>query len=100
MKDYTIPINTTNHLLLDLANLKKSHEMVECTWLAEEVSWARNAKEVIGLDMPLAAKASHEAVSPDAGALHPMFAATSDDWMYPEDISNEYEEGEPPQSQE
>ena len=51
-------------------------------------------------DSSIAAKASNEAVSPDVGTLHPIFAATSDDWIYPEDIGDEYEEGEPPQSQE
>ena len=51
-------------------------------------------------DSSIAAKDSYEAVSPDEGALHLIFAATSDDWMFPEEEGDEYEEGEPPQTQE
>ena len=47
----------------------------------------------------IAAKASYEAVSLDEGALHPIFATTSDDWIFLE-VIDEYEQGEPPQSQE
>ena len=50
-------------------------------------------------DSSIAAKASYEAVSVE-GALHPIFAATSDDWKYPKEVGDESEEGESPQFQE
>ena len=46
MKDFPVPISTTNHLIIDLANLKHSPEIVECTWLTEKVEWAKSATEI------------------------------------------------------
>ena len=108
MKDYPVPISTTNHLIIDLANLKSSPELVECTWLSEEVEWAKSAKEINISPQDfaeslmqqvkegnIADKVSEETtfhVSPVADKLHPVFAGTSDEWMYPElqDLPNGY----------
>ena len=45
MKDYPIPISTSNHLLLDLCNLKSSPQRVECNFLSEDLELMRTAKE-------------------------------------------------------
>ena len=46
MKNFPVPISTTNHLIIDLAELKYSPQIVECTWLNENVQMMRSAKEV------------------------------------------------------
>ena len=45
MKDYPIPISTSNHLLLDLCDLKSSPQRVECNFLTEDIELMRTAKE-------------------------------------------------------
>ena len=46
MKNFPVPISTTNHLIIDLAELKYSPQIVECTWLNENVQMMRSAEEV------------------------------------------------------
>ena len=45
LKDYPIPISTSNHLLLDLCNLKSSPQRVECSFLEQDLELMRTAKE-------------------------------------------------------
>ena len=45
MKDYPIPISTSNHLPLDLCNLKSSPQRVECNFLSQDLELMRTARE-------------------------------------------------------
>ena len=86
--------------------------MVKRTWLSEDFLWAKSGEGIEGPDMHMqtpnsyiAEVASNEAVSLEHGALHSIFATTSDDWMYKEGGDEVgYEptdnEGEPQLSQE
>ena len=40
-----IPVPITNHLIIDLAELKYSPQIVECTWLSEKVEMVRTSTE-------------------------------------------------------
>ena len=100
MKDYPVPISTTNHLIVDLANLKHSPEILECTWLSEKVEWAKSATEIDISPQEFAENLMQQEykgniakdfsdetkfhASPVADKLHPVFTGTSGEWMYPE----------------
>ena len=102
-KDYPIPISTSNHLLLDLCNLKSSPQRVECNFLSEDLELMRTAKETPPTAQMLAeslmsmkSTSKHEGesspkVNSDSEServenrgvrLHPVFNNTADDWMY------------------
>ena len=103
LKNYPIPISTSNHLLLDLCNLKSSPQRVECNFLSEDLELMRTAKETSPSAIMLAeslvtikstSKLEGE-FSPNVNfdfeservenlgvRLHPVFNSTADDWMY------------------
>ena len=103
LKDYPIPISTSNHLLLDLCNLKSSPQRIECNFLSEDLELMRTAKETpptaqvlaeslmsmkgtSNLEGETSPKAvfgfESEKVENLGARLHPVFNSTADDWMY------------------
>ena len=47
LNDYPIPISTSNHLLLNLADLKTPPERIECQFLSRDIGLIRSAEEVM-----------------------------------------------------
>ena len=45
LEDYPVPISTSNHLILNLADLKQSPESVKCGFMSEDISLLRTATE-------------------------------------------------------
>ena len=45
LKDFPVPVSTSNHLLLDLADLKKAPEIVSDSFMAEDLDTVRTAVE-------------------------------------------------------
>ncbi|MHC4951460.1 MAG: hypothetical protein ACYTEU_10825 [Planctomycetota bacterium] len=103
MKNFPVPVSTTNHLIIDLADLKQSPELTQCTWLSNVVNWARSATEVntsqantVCQGMGITdTSTKHAAIgcedSEESEVSHPVFNSTADDWMYPElDLPNGY----------
>ena len=97
MKNFPVPVSTTNHLIIDLADLKQSPELTQCTWLSDVVSWAKSAKEVntssantacLDTGVPNTSKTLQAAIGYEdlekTKVSHPVFNSTADDWMYPE----------------
>ena len=102
LKDYPIPISTSNHMLLDLCNLKFSPQRVEGNFLFQDLKLMRTATETA----PTAAVLADSLVlikgtsnlegdsSPKVNSdlkleivdnlgirLHSVFAGAEDDWM-------------------
>jgi len=109
LKDYPIPISTSNHLLLNLANLKDSPQRVSCQFLADDIGLIRSAEEIAPTAAMLAEslvriKAREnscdspeskdiEVLETDEFAccrinLHPAFVG-ADDWMWLDEVPNE-----------
>ena len=59
LKDYPIPISTSNHLLLNLADLKTPPERIECQFLSRDIGLIRSAEEVMPSSAMLADSLVH-----------------------------------------
>ena len=100
LKDYPTPISISNHLLLDLCNLKSSPQRVECNFPSKDLELMRTARETSPSALMLAESlVSMKGTSKLEGdsspkvnlsekvenlgvRLHPVFSSTADDWMY------------------
>jgi hypothetical protein len=99
MKNFPVPVSTTNHLIIDLAALKQSPELTQCTWLSEVVTWAKTGREVntvsantacLDTGVPDASTKFHIKDSEESEVSHPVFNSTADNWMYPDELPEGY----------
>ncbi len=68
LKDFPVPISTTNHLILNLADMKQCPEEVECGFMSEDISLLRTAKEQKPSSSDLAGSLMHMRKSMDRTA--------------------------------
>ena len=87
LKDFPIPISTSNHLLLNLADLKTPPKRVNCQFLTQNVTQIRSAQEITETNVTLNVSqldgrrtaTDMDECNPPRSETHPAFAA-GDEW--------------------
>ena len=87
LKDFPIPISTSNHLLLNLADLKTPPKRVDCQFLTQNVTQIRSAQEITETNVTLNVSqldgrrtaTDMDECNPPRSETHPAFAA-GDEW--------------------